>query len=220
MKQHLPALLTLLALVPGPGLAAGKAGEAPAPVRVVFFLHGRIVEEKGPRPVHPEFGVYEYRKILDAFKAAGFEVRSEVRPAGTDMDRYAARLVEQIHAVEKKGVPPERIAVVGFSKGGGIAIRTAELLHDSHVRFVFLAACGSEPSELRQRIDGRALSIYEASDELGRSCQPLFARGAPTLHHQEVRIDTGKRHGAFFQPSPVWLNPTFAWLRKGEVGGK
>jgi dienelactone hydrolase len=146
--------------------------------------------------------------------AAGFEVRSEVRPAGTDMDRYAARLVEQIRALEGRGVPPGRIAVVGFSKGGGIAIRTAARLRDSRVRFVFLGSCSPAPPSALPRIDGRVLSIYEASDELGRSCQALFARGAPTLRHREVRIDTGQGHGAFFQPSPVWLQPLFEWLRE------
>ncbi len=34
-------------------------------VRWVFYLHGRIIEEAGPRPTHPELGVYEYEEILE-----------------------------------------------------------------------------------------------------------------------------------------------------------
>ena len=48
----------------------------------LFYLHGRIVEE-GRRPTSPQFGVYEYDKILETFRARGFVVISEQRPKGT-----------------------------------------------------------------------------------------------------------------------------------------
>jgi len=38
-------------------------------------------------------------------------------------------------------VSPERIVVVGFSKGGGIAIFVSDQLNHPDVRFVLLAAC-------------------------------------------------------------------------------
>lgn len=181
----------------------------------VVFLHGKIVEDKGPRPTHERFGVYEYRQILDRLAAEGFQVISEARPKDTDPERYARKVVGQVQRLLRAGVPPARIAVVGFSKGGGIAIQASSLLGNDQVHFAFLAACGPwifEQAAVRPA--GRVLSIYEASDRGGVSCQPLFDRGAPGMRSREIRIETGKEHGAFFQPRPVWLRPLVEWLRQ------
>jgi predicted esterase len=182
----------------------------------VVFLHGRIVEDQGARrPTHERFGVYEYRKILDQLAAEGFQVVSEARPKDADVERYARKVVGQVQRLLRAGVPPERIAVVGFSKGGGIAIHTSSLLRNNRVNFVFLAACGPWVFEQTAvRPSGRVLSIYEASDRGGVSCKPLFDRGTPGMRSREVRIDTGKEHGAFFQPRAVWLRPLAEWLRQ------
>ncbi len=211
-------LLTALPLT-----AAAKPGaihpdvpkQVDAKAYYVVFLHGKIVEDKGPRPTHERFGVYEYRQILDRLAAEGFQVISEARPKDTDTGRYAAKVVGQVQRLLQAGVPPARIAVVGFSKGGGIAIQASSLLRDDRVNFAFLAACGPwifEQTAVRPA--GRVLSIYEASDRGGVSCQPLFDRGSPGMRKKEIRIDTGKEHGAFFQPRPVWLRPLAEWLRQ------
>jgi hypothetical protein len=34
-----------------------------ANAKYLFYLHGRIIEEKGIRPVDPQYGVYEYEQI-------------------------------------------------------------------------------------------------------------------------------------------------------------
>ena len=47
--------------------------------RYLFYLHGYIVESQNTRPVHPEFGPYEYAQILNTFKESGFVVISEAR---------------------------------------------------------------------------------------------------------------------------------------------
>ncbi|HVR98425.1 MAG TPA: alpha/beta hydrolase [Thermoanaerobaculia bacterium] len=185
-----------------------------AKARYVVFLHGKIVEDKGPRPRHERFGVYEYRQILDALAAEGFQVISEARPQGTDIERYAAKVASQVQTLLRAGVPPERVSVVGFSKGGGIAIMVSSRLRNDRVNFVFLAACGGWIFEQTQvRPSGRVLSIYEASDRGGVSCKPLLDRGGPGMRKKEIRIETGKEHGAFFQPRPVWLRPLAEWLR-------
>jgi len=186
----------------------------------VFYLHGRIIEDEGERPTHPEFGVYEYRQILEQLSDEGFEVISERRPAGTDPAAYAERVAGEVLALLARGVPPERITVVGFSKGGGIAILTSAALGDPGVGFVWLAACGDGsfgPSGPRPV--GHVLSIFEASDPMGTSCAGLFERGS-SLRHEEVRIETGLGHGAFYTPRAEWMEPLTAWIHERGEGEK
>jgi len=84
----------------------------------IFYLHGRIVEEEGPRPVHERFGLYDYPAIVDALGANGALVVSEVRESGTKAHEYARTVVEDIEGMIANGTAPEDITVVGFSKGG------------------------------------------------------------------------------------------------------
>ena len=93
--------------------------EIEASARYLFYLHGRIIEEKGVRPTHPRFGVYEYREILETFADLGFVVISEVRPSAADVATWAERVGGQVRRLVSGGVPPEHITVVGFSKGRG-----------------------------------------------------------------------------------------------------
>lgn len=183
--------------------------------RYVIFLHGRIVEDKGPRPTHEEWGVYEYRKILDTLAAPGFTVISEQRAHGTDMDRFAEHVDQQVRTLLAAKVPAQNITVIGFSKGGGIAIRTSNLLKNDKVNFVFLAACGDGNfSDSKLDVRGRILSVYEASDEIGRSCAQLFAKSKGAGEHKEIKIAAGGGHGAFFRPRKEWTAPMIAWVRQ------
>ncbi|HEV2853785.1 MAG TPA: alpha/beta hydrolase [Thermoanaerobaculia bacterium] len=182
--------------------------------RYVIYLHGRIVEEKGTRPTHERWGIYEYQKILDTLAAPGFTVISEQRRLGTDMDRFAEHVAQQVKKLMAGGVPADHVTVIGFSKGGGIAIRTSALLKNDKVNFVFLAACGDgDFSGTDIDIRGRILSVHEASDEMGRSCVQLFAKSKSTGKHAEVKIATGEGHGAFFRPRREWTAPVLAWVR-------
>jgi len=192
------------------GSSRGAAQPPGAPV--VIYLHGRIIEEQGPAAVSPEFGPYRYHAILDSLRAGGFEVLSDLRPRGADPAQHAERVAGQVDSLIGAGVAPARIAVVGFSKGGGIAILASARLRRPDVTFVMLAACaegGTEP-----RIAGRVLSVFEESDPLGRSCRALFANGLPGTVSAERRIATGLQHGAFYQPRQEWLEPVRAWIRR------
>lgn len=180
----------------------------------VIFLHGRIVEEAGERPTSPDFGVYEYHAILDALRSAGFTVVSEARPRGTDVDRYARHVVQQVEGLIKSGTPPARITVMGFSKGSGIAIISSALLGNPAVNFVFMAACNDWAFKRGDlHVTGRILSLYEASDPFGLSCAPLFSREGRGSTHAERQLNTGLRHGAFFKPRREWLDPAIDWIR-------
>jgi hypothetical protein len=196
-------------------LTIGRAdGQTARPV--VIYLHGRIVEEQGPTAVSQEFGPYLYQAILDSLRAGGFEVVSEVRPRNTDPDQFAARVAIQVDSLLKAGVGPTRIAVIGFSKGGGIAIRAAARIGRPELTFVFMAACGSGDGPALP-VAGRMLSVIEASDSLGRSCATLFSKATPGSIKAEREIKTGLRHGAFYQPRSVWLEPVRAWIRRDPL---
>jgi acetyl esterase/lipase len=183
--------------------------------RYLIYLHARNVEEQGARPVDERFGTYEYHQILDTLAASGADVIAEQRPKGTDFRAFGAHVADQVRQLLAAGVPAERIAVVGFSKGGAIAIIASALLKNERIPFVFLGACGDWVKG-RDDVDvrGRILSIYEASDELGTSCEPLFAQAIAPGEHREIRISTGAGHGAFYRPRSEWLAPVLAWVER------
>lgn len=184
--------------------------------RYVFYLHGRIVEDGGRQPTDPRFGVYEYDAILASLANGGLQVISEARPPNTDPYKYAVALAGQVQDLIDARIPPSHITVVGVSKGGGIALITSAILMNDELQFVFLASCGEEVLEnTGLRIAGRALSIYEASDEIAFSCQPLFDRSSPRSEFEEIRLDTGLAHGAFYTPRSEWLDPTVKWALSG-----
>jgi acetyl esterase/lipase len=180
--------------------------------RYLIYLHGAIIERAGVRPTHPKFGTYEYRKILEAFADRGLVVISEARPEGTDGMLYAATVADQVRELLAAEVPPEHITVVGFSKGGGIAIATSSMLANDDLNFVFVAACNpwldSRPEIIAR---GRLLSLRESSDDLADSCEGLFERSPSRHDHQEILLELGGGHGAFYRPQPEWLNPALDW---------
>jgi hypothetical protein len=183
--------------------------------RYVIYLHGRIIEDQGRRPKHPAWGVYEYQQILEALATDGVLVISEQRPPMTDMDRFAGHVADQVRQLLGAGVRAEQISVVGFSKGGGIAMRASALLENARINFVFLAACGDgDFSGVDIKVWGRILSVYEASDDDGRSCASLFAKSGSTGTRSEIRVNIGQQHGAFFRPHAEWLSPVLRWVQQ------
>jgi len=180
--------------------------------RYLIYLHGAIIERAGVRPTHPQFGVYEYQQILEVFAERGFVVISEARPSGTDGTAYAATVVDQGRALLAAGVPPEHVTVVGFSKGGGIAITASSLLAEDKINFVFMGACGrwldSRPEIVPH---GRLLALREASDELVGTCEAIFDRSVGPGEQKEIVLELGGGHGAFYRPQPEWVDPVVEW---------
>ena len=186
----------------------------------VFYLHGKIVEEKGaPRPVDDRFGVYDWPALLDTLGSRGAVVISQQRPKDTDYIAFAGSVVSQIEKLVAAGVPEDHIAVVGFSKGGAIAMRVSSFLRRPDVRFVLLAACWRE-DEPQVRFTGRVLSIREKSDTLaGDSCTPIAEKAEKPTSFEEIVIDTGKSHGAFYLPRKEWTKPTLDFIGAASTGG-
>ncbi len=180
--------------------------------RFVFYLHGKIVEDQGIRPEHPRFGIYEYQQILDQLSQPGLIVISEVRAARTNGPEYARRVVDQVKGLIDRGVPPGQITVIGFSKGGAIAIHVCSMLDNDEVNFVLLSACGGWIERRPQLVPhGRVLALYEASDGISGSCRMLFERRSDPWVHHEIELHLGGGHGAFYRPAAEWLEPVIKW---------
>lgn len=187
--------------------------QAPNPGRTRFiYLHGRIIESAGLRPTDPRFGVYDYPAVLEALSSRGAVVISAQRPPQTDVAEFAGVFVAQVEKLIERGVPAGNIAVVGFSKGGAIAVRSSSFLGRPEVRFVLLAACPPGPVPPNIRLTGRVLSVYETSDGLAGSCQRLASPPAQPESFEEIAISTGRSHGAFYAPDPAWVEPVLSWL--------
>lgn len=183
----------------------------------VFYLHGAIIERGDPKPTHPRFGVYDYPAILEALSTDQWVLISEHRKPKTNPQSYSQVVVSQIETLIAKGIAAENITVVGFSKGAGIAIRTSSALNNKAVNFVIMANCGpwydKRPKLKEFRLIGNILSIYEESDRPG-SCQSLVDKSPSVTSFKEVVLNTGKEHGAFFQPLDEWVKPLLSWVRR------
>ena len=183
----------------------------------LIYLHGRIFEGRNAKASDPRFGSYEFEAIVHALAAQGAVVIAEHRPMDTDIGEYATHVAAQVRQLLAAGVPATNIGVVGFSKGGYIAVLTAARLHDPAINYVFLASCG-ETLFQREDVDvaGRMLSIRESTDSLGRSCEPLFEAASTPGEYEEIEIHTGHAHGAFYRPNPQWVHPSLRWLRLAQ----
>jgi hypothetical protein len=181
--------------------------------RYLIYLHGRIIEEQGRQAVSPEFGRYEYDKILEAFVSRGFTVIAEVR--GKDAgEPFAEKVAGQVRALLKGGVPSDHITVVGFSRGGGLTVAAAARAAEAGVSYAVLAGCSQEPAWVARwapSIRGRMLSMFDSSDRFKPSCAPLFAKAKGLGATKEMELSTGLDHGLFYAPRAEWLDPLVAW---------
>ena len=200
------------------GAVLKEAPEAPdVRARYLFYLHGRIIEEKGIRPEDPRYGVYEYEQILDTFKQRGFTVISEARPQGTDVKQYASQTAGRIQKLLAAGVPPRRITVVGASKGSVIAMVTSSLLRNRDVNFVLMSNCNDW---VRQNFDvdlfGNVLSIYDVNDEFGQTCRKLFDSSTGLNMRDEVELKIGTGHAILYTPMKEWVDLVVEWAARCE----
>ncbi len=180
--------------------------------KYLFYLHGRLIEEKGIRPTDLQYGIYEYEQILYTFKQLGFTVISEARPKGTDVKDYASKTVNQVQGLLRAGVPAHQITVVGASKGVVIAMVASTLLHNRDVNFVLMSNCNDWVGE-NFYIDlyGNVLSIYDVNDEFGRTCQKFFDGSAGLNKQKEVELKVGTGHAILYKPMKEWVDLVVEW---------
>jgi dienelactone hydrolase len=212
----------VVALVLAAGLAVASdegrilehVPDAPDPdARYVFYLHGRIIEVQGPEAVSPDFGRYEYRKILETFATPGFQVVAEVREDGAGAE-FVEATAAQVRRLLEAGVPGDQITVVGFSKGGLMTLDVAAAVASDEVSYAILAGCRSDPgwvASLGPRLRGRFLSLRDRSDRFSASCEALFARATAAGEKREHVFETGLDHGLFYRPRPDWVDRVVGW---------
>ena len=184
----------------------------------VFYSHGLIVEGSNARPVHSEFGTYEFPEIVqELFEDGGFNLIAHHRPEGTDPDEYSKKLENWVHELVDSGVQPKNITLVGFSRGAQITLKASHNLAQLGINTAVMAVCfdGDFPSEPPIRLAGRILSIYETSDVV-KSCGTILDRSDNAESTDEIVISTGKRHGAFYTPRSEWIDPLKAWLSDND----
>ncbi len=184
--------------------------------RILFYLHGRIVEDQGLKAASEVFGPYEYEKILEALGREGHEVVSEIRPKNTNPETYAEKIARDIRDLRGRGTPSSHITVVGASKGAAITILVSHLLHDSEINYVLLAICGQQMNKYCEDngicLSGNVLSFYEESDQTAGSCESLFSRCRDKLGRtEEIALHLGNGHGMVYKPFNEWVEPTLKW---------
>lgn len=178
----------------------------------VFYSHGFIVEGDDPTPIHPRWGEYDFPSIQKALDDDSYTLIAHHRPKGINPVKYASRLANEVTHLITAGVPPEKITLTGFSRGGAITILASNALQNSRVNVVILAGCAGFINRNRDiQLYGRVLSIYETSDDVG-SCNLLKARSPKLKEFEEIAISTGKEHGAFYRPIDEWLVPLKRWI--------
>ena len=184
-----------------------------AEARYVIYSHGRIVEGDDETPVSPEFGRYDFPAIRRAlFDGGGFNLIAPHRPKDADYGQYVDTLVSWVRQLLKAGVKSGRITLVGFSRGGQMTASASSRLASERINTALMAICSQGDLALDPPLvlGGHLLSLYETSDAVG-SCAGLGARSRLTSF-KEIAISTGKSHGAFFQPLPVWVGPLREWI--------
>ena len=185
----------------------------------VIYLHGAIIENGDPKPIHPRFGLYDFPAIQQALATKDIVLISEQRKSGTIPVEYANKVKAQVEALIVKGVKPENITVLGFSKGSGIAIIASDRIKNDQLNYVLMAHCGpwyDKSEALKQlRLTGHVLSIYEASDTPG-SCEDLAKKSKNLKSFKEIVTHTGKAHGTFFLPNEVWVKPVLNWINRKQ----
>lgn len=183
--------------------------------RYLFYLHGKIIEEKGIRPTDERYGVYEYEAILSALSGKGLMVISEARPKDTNPKEYAAKVVEQIKKLIEARVPPSHITVVGASKGSLITMLASTLLQHQEVNFVLMSNCNDWVLE-NYEIDlhGNVLSIYDFKDTFGQTCRKFFDGASGLNRHKEIELKLGTGHAILYKPLKEWIVPVVEWANQ------
>ena len=182
--------------------------------RYIFFLHNAFVEQNDLSVAHPEYGKAEYNEILASFRKDNFIVYSEIRSKNTNAAEYAKKVVKQIKGLLKKGIPPNKITVIGTSKGGYIAQYVSTFLANPDVNFVFIGCFRDSDIEEIPDINfcGNILTIYEKSDAYGVSAIKRKETSKLKINHfKEIELNTNLKHGFLYKASDNWIAPSKKW---------
>lgn len=182
--------------------------------RYIFFLHNKFVEENDVNIPHPEYGKAEYNEILNSFRKDNFIVLSEIRSKNTNAAKYAQKVVKEIKKLLKKGIAPNKITVIGTSKGGYIAQYVSTYLSNPDVNFVFIGCFRDVDIQEIPDINfcGNILTIYEKSDINGVSAIKRKETSKCKIDHfKEIELNTNLKHGFLYKALDEWIVPSKKW---------
>lgn len=182
--------------------------------RFIFFLHNRFLETHDLNELHPEFGRTEYREIINEFKNNGFTVISEKRNGNVNARDYALGVINQIDSLIKHGAEPNKITVIGTSKGGYIAQYVSTLANNPNLNFIFIASFRNSDIQNIPEINycGNILTIYEKTDPFGVSAVERKENSTCKIKHfKEIELNTGMGHGFIFKALKEWIEPSIKW---------
>lgn len=198
---------------------------APSPeARYLFYMHGMWVELHGSGSVNPHHGAYDHAGIARALADRGFTVITEARAKGTRPPQYARKVAKQVEGLLAAGVPANRIAVIGHSKGAMITLLTSTLVGEPGVTYVAMAGCGRKGTQFRRnyakfldrsaaQLSGKVMSMYDEADREGGSCREAFERAG--IEGREKVFHTGTGHGLFYAARDDWIGVVEAWVKGG-----
>lgn len=184
--------------------------------KIVFYLHGRIVENYGPNAIDTinGYGHYKYFDIIDSLKKRNFIVISDIRKPNTSIASYAHSVADKIDSLLRANIKAQNITVIGASKGAIIAMYVSTYVKNKNINYVFMGGCSDEIYNNYSDIEyyGNILSIYEKSDTLyGYSCIKFKNKSQAISNYKEVELNTGLKHGFLYRPIHEWLDPAAKW---------
>lgn len=187
--------------------------------KYLFYLHGGVVTVLGDNAVNeprPEWGPYEYSKILDSLRNRGFNVISERRMPDVENAVYVGKIVGQVDSLLKGGVNVSNIILVGASAGWDIVLRVASKLKNERLKYVIMGGCWPETYKDFSDIElyGHFLSIIETTDPHG-TCYKIFEGRKHLSSYKEVTLNTGLSHGFFYKGRKEWIDPIMQWVQGG-----
>lgn len=213
-------LLCILS-IPGSPLLGQQSGanlpkEISVEARYLFYQHGAVVTMLGDNAINngaPEWGPYEYSKILDSLRMRGFRVISEIRKQGVAEKVYADKMALQVDTLLKAGVAPERIVLVGASAGWEMVLMASSQLENDRLKFVMMGGCWPETYKTftGMKLYGHFLSIIEESDPHG-TCSEVFEGRNNLKSYREIKLQTGLSHGFFYKGRKAWIDPLVEWF--------
>ncbi|HXQ74220.1 MAG TPA: hypothetical protein VN844_27195 [Pyrinomonadaceae bacterium] len=213
LKRFLSVIFILISV--GPALAQ-RGNTVDKSAHYLFYISGYIVAEGNTRPTSPQFGVYEYEKILESFKERGFVVISEARKQSREIEPYAAKVTAQVKQLLKAGVPAKNITVVGASQGSWIAMLVSTHAANRDLNFVFIAACAADDGLLQSmNLHGNVLFISERTDKPG-SCQRFRDDAKGINDYNSIEVNTGLKHGFLYRPMKEWIEPSVEWAQRSR----
>jgi hypothetical protein len=214
MKQTQKLLLTILFTALYTFTAFSQEKTPNKDQRYIFFLHNKFIEENDLNIAHPEYGKAEYNEILASFRKDNFIVFSEKRKKNTNAADYAEKIVKQIKSLLKKGISPNKITVIGTSKGGYIAQFVSTYLANPDVNFVFIGCFRDVDIEEIPNINfcGNILTIYEKSDIYGVSAVKRKETSKLKVNYfKEIELNTNLKHGFLYKALDEWIVPCKKW---------